>query len=216
MKLPSQNLLIFTILFLVSFWQFNQRWSGELLRKFSLQTTRKIDKTTLIIEELQKISQLNTVVFATESLIPTKAERKLGDFVVGTTELVYIAYGEVRAGINLQHLQPDHLHYTQRGLEIILPPPEILDSKIDIRRSQVYHYDRGFLALGPDVAPDLQTEAQDQALDRMVISACQRGILQQANLETERLVTQLLQSAGFNNFVVKTQKPDTKTCDDFL
>lgn len=212
MKSQLRGLAIFTTLLLIGCWQFNQRWREFLLTNLQPITTIEVDNSSLIIEQLRQVSQLSTVIFTTESLIPTKAERTLGQFVVGRTELIYLAQGEVRAGINLADLKPEHLQQTETGLEIILPPPEILDSKIDVKRSQVYHYHRGFLALGPDLAPELQSQAQRRALDRIVASACQRGILTQANLETQAVVTQLLESAGHENITVKTQEPSKSAC----
>lgn len=212
MKSQLRNLTIFTSLLLIGSWQFNQRWGNFLINKLRPITKIEVENSSLIIEQLRQISQLSTVIFTTESLIPTKAERTLGNFVVGRTELIYLAQGEVRAGINLAELNPDNLKQTENGLEILLPPPTILDSKIDVKRSQVYHYHRGFLALGPDVANELQSLAQRRALARIVATACQRGILNQANLETQVVVTQLLESAGHENIIVKTQEPSPSAC----
>jgi hypothetical protein len=212
MKYPPRNLAIFLLLLLIGGWQLQQYWRQYLGNKWLPQTTLEVNTSSLIIEQLRQVSQLSTVILTTESLIPTKAERTWGSFVIGTTELVYLAQGEVRAGINLADLKADNLKQTATGLEILLPPPEILDSKIDVKRSQVYYYHRGFLALGPDLAPQLQTQAQRQALHSIIVVACQRGILHQANLETQAIVTELLQRAGHENVIVKTQEPAPRAC----
>ncbi|ELR96821.1 DUF4230 domain-containing protein [Gloeocapsa sp. PCC 73106] len=188
----------FTLIFLIGFWQYRDGIRSK--------------NQTLIVQQLRQVGQLHTVIFTGESLIPTQAERNLGTLVIGKTELVYLARGEVRAGINLEQLKPEHIKQSPTGLEILLPPPEILDSKIDIRRSQVKYYNRGFLSLGPDVAPELQSDAERRAQDAIVASACKEGILAQANLQTQVIVTQLLQAAGYENVSVKTQKPFSGGC----
>jgi hypothetical protein len=55
---------------------------------------------------------------------------------------------------------------TNNTIQLRLPPPRILDSKIDVNRSSVYDYNRGFLGLGPDVGPQLQTLAQRETLKK--------------------------------------------------
>lgn len=189
----SINFSILSLLLLVGLWQY--------------RNARQLKTRNLIVHQLQEIGQLHTVIFTTESLVPTQAERTMGTLVVGRTELLYLARGEVRAGIDLQQLQPEQIKQSSEGLEIILPPPVILDSKIDIQRSQVQYYNRGFLGLGPDLAPELQSHAQRRALRSIVATACQQGILNQANLKTQALVTQLLEKTGHQNFIITTQKP---------
>ncbi|MFN9672445.1 MAG: DUF4230 domain-containing protein [Microcystis sp.] len=60
----------------------------------------------------------------------------------------------------------------------------------------VYDYDRGFLGLGPDVAPQLQTLAQQETLEKILATACQKGILQEANQKAVLALTQLLLNSG--------------------
>jgi len=83
-----------------------------------------------------------------------------------------------------------------------LPPPQILDSKIDVNRSRVYDYDRGFLNLGPDVAPQLQTLAQRETLQKIVTNACDSGILNEASDRAQSVLTQLLSTAGFRQIEI--------------
>ena len=98
------------------------------------------------------------------------------------------------------------------AIQVQLPPPQILDSKIDVQRSQVYEYNRGFLGLGPDTAPTLQTLAEQQALQKIVTTACNTGVLQDANQRAQQVVRQLLTSAGYNQVLVTVQAPSPNTC----
>lgn len=68
----------------------------------------------------------------------------------------------------------------------------------------MYHYDRGFLNLGPDNAPQLQTLAQQYTLQKITAAACQQDILSQANQKAVTLVAQLLKNSGYNQVEIKT------------
>ena len=139
------------------------------------------------------MQELTTTVYRMETIVPTSAERTLGqDWTIATTKLLYLARGEVRAGIDLSQIKKEDVSVSQDKIAIAIPPAEIIDSKIDINNSQVYHYDRGFLNLGPDVAPQLQTIAQQKTLDKIVTNACNDGILDTANEKAREAISQFL------------------------
>jgi hypothetical protein len=208
----STSIAMIALLGLVGIWRTGSRFI-DAIEEFlhpSLANSQ-IDVPTLIIDRVRGVSELTTATFVMEAVVPTSQERKLGDLVVATTKLLYIAQGEVKAGIDLNKLTQDDVKLVNNILEIQLPPPQILDRKIDIDRSRVYDYDRGLLGLGPDVAPDLQTLAQRQTLAKIVSAACNRGLLEEANQKADLAVTQLLTTAGYQ-VKVKTTPPNPETC----
>jgi hypothetical protein len=169
----------------------------------------KIDNSTLIVQHLQNLQELTTTVQTMEKIVPTSAQRKLGDISLGTTRLLYVARGEVRAGVDLSELTRQDIQIDRHNnIEINLPTAKILDSKIDVNNSRVYDYDRGFLNLGPDVAPQLQTLAQRNTLTEIVDTACKTGILDTANLKAKESVSQLLTNIGYSQVRVKTALPN--------
>ncbi|HAC65480.1 MAG TPA: DUF4230 domain-containing protein [Cyanothece sp. UBA12306] len=174
--------------------------------------TPKVEVSSLIFEQIRGLSQLTTAVFVMDAVVPTSQERKLGNLVVGKTKLLYIARGEVRAGIDLTALNSNHIKIDDQNVHIQLPPPEILDHKIDVEQSKVYDYDRGFLGLGPDVAPQLQTLAQQSTLDKIMATACNKGILDEANQRAQLAVTQLLTTAGYDHIKVIATPPNSNHC----
>ena len=158
------------------------------------QSAPKVDIQSLTINKIRGASELTTLVFSTEAIVPTGRELQLGQVVIGSTKLLYIAHGEVRAGIDLADVKRDDVVWDRddNTLTITLPPPKILDSKIDVTRSRVYDYNRGFLGLGPDVAPQLMVLAQQKALETVIQSACDRGLMAQAGDRAKTAVGQLL------------------------
>lgn len=167
----------------------------------------KAEISTLVVQQIRAVSELTTTIFAMETVVPTSQERQWGNFTLGRTDLLYIGYGEVRAGIDLAEINEQSIQQQGETLIVTLPPPQILDQKIDVERSRIYHYDRGFLNLGPDTAPELQTLAQRQTLAKITAAACDQGILNQANQKAEVALASLLKSTGHHQVEIKTTNP---------
>lgn len=173
----------------------------------------KVDVQSIVVQQVQGMSELTTAKFTMQAVVPTSRDRTFAGYTVGSTTLLYIAHGEVRAGIDLSQITRDNVQLSDgNSLTVQLPPPKIVDSKIDVNRSQVYDYDRGFLGLGPDAAPELQQLAQQQTLQQVVSSACNEGILEEANTRAEVAIRQLLTTAGYNTVTVLTQTPPPGSC----
>jgi hypothetical protein len=196
---------LIAIFLLAGVWRSGTSFFSDLYTLFDKpQPEPKIDLRAIVVQQVRNASELTTAVYAMETVVPTSRDRTVGGYVVGTTTLLYIAYGEVRAGIDLSAVQPTDVQVNGDAITLRLPSPKILDSKIDVNRSKVYDYDRGFMGLGPDVAPELQELAQRQTLERMVESACTSGILQQANDRAKIAITQLL-GTTYKNLSVEEQ-----------
>jgi hypothetical protein len=172
----------------------------------------QIEIPTLILQKIREANELTTAVYTMETIVPASADRQIGQFVLATTNLVYIGHGEVRAGVDLSQLNEGNIKVTPDKIHIDLPPPQILDGKIDVHRSRVYDYNRGFLNLGPDIAPQLQTLAQQKTLEQIVNAACREGLLETANEGAKDAIAQLLASTGNRQVEVKTTSPLASHC----
>lgn len=169
-------------------------------------TEPEADVRTVVVQQLREASELTTAIFAMEAIVPAQSDRTLAGYVIGSTNLLYIAYGEVRAGVDLSQMTVDNVELEgESAIRVTLPPPQILDSKLDVSKSTVYDYDRGWLGLGPDNAPQLQALAQQEALQKIEAAACTTGLLNEANHRAEVTVGQLLATAGFETVTVDTQ-----------
>jgi hypothetical protein len=197
----------------VGVWQSGERFfEGFRVMVTPAPSEPEVDIRSLIVQQVRGASELTTAIFAMEAVVPTRSDRTLAGYVVGSTNLLYIAYGEVRAGVDLSEISAADLQMQDNAIQITLPPPRILDSKLDLNRSRVYDYDRGFLGLGPDNAPDLQEAAQQEALTNIKSAACMEGILEEANRRAELTVGQLLKTAGFETVTVITQPAADSLC----
>ena len=173
-----------------------------------------VDVRTVVVEQVQEVSELTTAVFTMEAVVPAQSDRKFGELTIGKTNLLYVAYGEVQAGVDLEELSTADVVASQTGnsIRLVLPPPKLLDTKIDVERSNVYDYDRGFFNLGPDRAPQLQDLAEKEALVKIERAACEQGILDQANDRASLVITQLLQVAGFTEVTIETTPSANTAC----
>lgn len=187
-----------------------QKFFDNVTNLFAIPTpgptaTPKIDVGPVVLHQIQGLSELTTTQFGMQTVVTASKGRTLGPFEFNT-RLLYVAYGEVRAGIDLSLLGPaDVVVRDDRSVTVSLPAPQILDSKLDVNRSYVYDFQQGILS--PE-APELQTEAERRALDQIMAGACQSNILTEANQRAELAITKLLGAMNFDEVTVKTQMPD--------
>ena len=207
------GLALVSLVALVGVWRSGSEFIEDIYARFTApQPDPKIDMQPVLVQQLRSASELTTAVFAMQTVVPTSRDRTLGGYVIGRTTLLYIAYGEVRAGVDLSALKPEDVQVNGESISVRLPPPRILDRKIDVTRSQVYDYDRGFLGLGPDAAPELQDLAEQVTLQEVVEAACSQGLLQTANDRAKLTVSQLLSTAGYTTPSIETQPPSPEAC----
>ena len=207
----SSTTLVLLVLFLSGMWETVAVNNFRSLLSFSLSKPQA-DISTMVVDRIQNASELTTTIFAMQTVVPTSQNRTIGYWQIGTTNLVYIAYGEVRAGVDLSQLTPENVKVTDGQVNIQLPPPQILDSKIDVDRSLVYSYDQGFLNLGPHVPNELQTLAQQKALTEVISAACRTGILAQANKQAQLSIANLLNISGYPLVKVQTTAVEVENC----
>ncbi|MEW6495558.1 MAG: DUF4230 domain-containing protein [Cyanobacteriota bacterium] len=213
MLMTSGGIMMISLFFGIGMLRSGFRFFEGLHDMFNVSLGKpEVDVRSLIVSQVRGASELTTAVFNMEAVVPTRQDRKVGEYTLGTTTLLYIAYGEVRAGVDLQDLKPENVNVVNDTIQLQLPPPRILDSKIDVARSSVYDYDRGFLGLGPDVAPQLQMLAQQETLKKIEAAACREDLLAQANDRAQLVVEKLLNTAGYKQVEVKTQQPLPGTC----
>lgn len=211
--LTTGGLTLLTLVGLLIVWRSGSSFLKDIQAFFATpQPAPRVDLRPMVVQQLRNASELTTAVFSMQTVVPASRDRTLGTYVIGRTTLLYIAYGEVRAGVDLSSLNPTDVQPYGETISIRLPPPRILDRKIDVNRSKVYDYDRGFLGLGPDAATELQEIAEQTTLDQIVTAACEQGILQNANERAQAIVTQLLSTAGYKTPMVVTQSPAPDAC----
>ena len=170
--------------------------------------TPKIDVGPVVLQQIKGLSELTTSRMGMQTVVQASKTRNVGPFQFNT-RLLYVAYGEVEAGIDLSLLGPADVQVQDNmTATVTLPPPQILNSKIDVNRSYVYDFQSGLFS---PQAPELQTAAERQALEQIIASACKSNILEEANERAKVAITHLLSAMKLKSITVKTQMPDPET-----
>ena len=58
----------------------------------------KVEIQSVVVQQVRDVSELTTAVFTMQAVVPTSQDATLNGFVIGTTRLLYIAYGGSESG----------------------------------------------------------------------------------------------------------------------
>lgn len=163
----------------------------------TLNTAPRILSTPVILKEVQALSELVTVKYVLEKVqseqIPS--EKLIGQLIGSENQILLLAHGVVKAGIDLKALQPDSLQINDKKIVLTLPQPQITDAYLDEKLTQVIDRKTGLLA-PPD--RDLEQTTRQHALDAICRAARVNGILQEADERARAQLTNLFHQLGFS------------------
>ncbi len=154
----------------------------------------------VVITHINNLGRLETTEYAMRTVIDLKNEpANLWEQFVGSDQLMLLAEGEVVAGFDLTKVQKDDITVDGASVQIILPQPEILYSRIDNERTQVYQRSTGLF-----VAPDktLEGRARQLAEQSLVEWALERDIIEAAEDAGRLQIESLLRSLGFTEIEI--------------
>lgn len=174
------------------------------------QTVSTVDVKTLILDEVDSLSQLTSAKVTAKTTVVLREERKVSKFSLGNTNLVYEGVGEIQAGINLSGLKATHVDLRNRRVDVTLPPPHLTTVALNVNRSSVLASYRNWF--GPAVELELQEKAQREALRQIKAKACTGTLLTTTNQNAKTTVEQILETAGYKDITVETQPPLPSTC----
>lgn len=197
-------------------WKLNPQLFNQLIQQATSQMA--IAKTSepnvkvqaVTLETMQKLSHLTTDSRTLQIIVPVEQTASFGGFEIGKTKVLYIAKTNVKAGINLDKLTQKNIKIEETGkTTIVLPAPEILDTKLDVEASKVYDTSKtSFLA--PDTAAKLTEEAQRNAIKEAKKEACNSDLLNEAAISAEQKLTAFFELTN-SNINVEVEKPSACT-----
>lgn len=172
----------------------------EMTGSLSTQVARALNPTptilpdpVTIIHEVRGLARLETIKFSLEKIITAETRQGVFEFLVGD-RLIFVAHGEVIAGVDLEKLDPEDLEVRNGVLYVTLPDAEIFVATLDNEQSYVYDRDKGILTKGE---VDLETEARRAAEREIEESALEDGILELAAQNAESFLDRLFRDLGF-------------------
>jgi len=159
-----------------------------------------------IIHDIRSLARLETIQFSLEKVITAESDFGSLDFLFGD-KLIFIAHGNVIAGVDLGKLGLDNMELREGTLYVELPEPEIFVIDIDNEKSYIFDRDRGILTKG-DI--NLETNARRVAEQELEKAAYEGGILDLARQNAEIYIGKLFNSLGYPE-VIFVQKLATPT-----
>lgn len=155
----------------------------------------------VVITHVKALGRLETAEFAMRTVIDLENEpNNLWENIFGTDRLMLVAEGEVVAGIDLAKVKPANILVSGTTVNITLPSPEILYSRIDNNRTYVYERKTGLFR---QVDKTLEGRARLLAEQSMVDWAIQRDIYGKAAESARLHVENLLRSLGFTEIIIQ-------------
>jgi hypothetical protein len=157
----------------------------------------------VVITHVQELGKLETTEFAMRTVVDLENDpSNLWENIFGSDQLLLLAEGEVVAGFDLEQIAEEDIQVDGTKVIIALPAPEILYSRIDNERTQVYERNTG-LFLQPD--PTLESRARLLAEESMREWAIERGILDKATVAGRQRLESLLRSLGFTEVIINVK-----------
>lgn len=161
---------------------------------------------TVLVGRVQELARLETaVVPLTTTIRGTRGEGWLR--VAAGEDLLFLAVGEARAGVDLAELDQDDVWRDGDGvLWVRLPEARLFGVTLDEDRSQVLVREQGWFGRADR---DLESEARREALRHLEAQAEELGLPSVARDGAERVVRDLLARAGEPDvrFVVEEPEP---------
>ena len=162
----------------------------------SICTNQQIDITPTQIQSIKNIGQWSFLTINDEEMIDTVRTGFFSD-----DQLVRIYYGTLQLGIDMNDTSDEWITRSNDSIIILLPEVRLLDKNfIDEART------RSFMESGKWTSADrhaLYRRAQAAMIRRCVTPANLRSAEQQAATQFD----ELMRSMGFNNVIIRFEKP---------
>jgi len=153
-----------------------------------------------VVEKIRQLSRLETVVYSLDKIVEGDRQSPyLPDFLVGD-KLLLVAHGEVIAGVDLGQLKPGDVSVRGDAVQVRLPAPQVLSTRIDNNRTRVYSRTTGLLV---PADPNLESQVRLVAEQQIAQAALADGILDKARQNARTSVTALLYGLNFHTVDVQ-------------
>ena len=161
------------------------------------------DRVTVILQ-IRSLARLETAQYTIEKVITAESGQGALAPLFGD-RLLFVAHGQVIAGVDLSRLGENDLIVTPEGrVTLIMPAAEIFVTTLDNDKSYVYDRQTGLLTKG-DI--NLETLARQAANDEIRKAALEDGILELAQMNAQTFIEHLLKSLKFTEVLTVAGTP---------
>ena len=168
---------------------------GAYSKTHGLFSGLQMANTATIVKQIQTLSQLVTVKYVLVKPVDVRDVKWYGE-----NHVLLMATGIVKAGFNLEHLQPSDIQIADKSITITFPHPVITDVYLDDHKTQVLDRTTGVLRA---FDKDLEQNARAQAVDELRVQALDSEILKDAEDRAAAQAKATLYQFGFTTVEVK-------------
>lgn len=197
MKKFCITILILIVVLVVALASFSAMGKIDLLElksKFCGNEELKIDQTETVVEEIKKIAEFTSACYYEEFVIH-KSKPVTGNYVTKMLktkpEVVIIAKGVVRAGVDLSKVGNEDIKVKNDTLSISLPKPEVFDVIINPSNYEIFSEDG-------DWSHDEISKIISDGKTTLEKNALKEGIISKAGDLSQKKLESLFKNMGFN------------------
>ncbi|AFY40927.1 DUF4230 domain-containing protein [Nostoc sp. PCC 7107] len=203
-KTAIAGIIFFFSILLLSFYIFSGHW-------FTTKSETKIQ--TVILGGLKEISDFNVVKMQSKATVVEQEKNVVFSIPLGQTKVIYEGVGTIRVGMDMKLLDVKELDESNHLVHIILPPPYITETTLDVESSRLLDHHRDGVSFKSKI--ELQDQAQRDALKTIRVEACENGIIDTANKNAKEQAEKLLYAAGYKKIIIDTQSAKSGNCPIF-
>jgi hypothetical protein len=164
------------------------------------RTTRIDTSAPAVVDKIRQLARLESVNYSIDKIVEGSRQAPgIPNFLAGD-RMLFIAHGEVIAGVDLTQLGKDDVRVDGDSVEVYLPASQILVTRIDNQRSRVYERTTGLLV---PADPSLESQVRQAAEQQITQAALDDKILEKARDNARTTVTGLLYALGFRRVTVQ-------------
>ncbi len=150
-----------------------------------------------VVEKIQKLNRLETVVYALDSVVEGDKTSPVFPDALAADRILLVVHGQSIAGIDLAKLKPEDVRIDSgdpHSIHVSLPPSELFVTTLDNEHTRVYARTTGLLV---PVDRDLESNTRAKAQQQLQAAALGDGILDAARKNARATITTLLYGLGF-------------------
>jgi hypothetical protein len=167
----------------------------KLSPRFGPGSGIKVRTSVSLLQRVQTLSELVTVKYVIQ-----QAERLQDVKWYGENDIVILAYGIVKAGIDFRRMKPEDLQVDGNCIRVTLPPAQVTDAYLDDSQTRVIDRKTGLLR---SFDKDLEQSVRQTAVEDIRLGALRGGIRQDAEERARAQVTSLLGQLGFETVEIQ-------------
>jgi hypothetical protein len=163
-----------------------------------------------LLERLSDIAEYRAATAELQVLIDVEEDVGFLPSLIAGERVTFLAGGTVDAAIDFSDLDADAVAVDGDEVTITLPAATIVDVDVEPDRSYVVNRERGILDRLGGIFTDNPTGEQELyqlAEDKLTAAANESALVSRAQRNTEKMLTTLLRSLGFERVTIVFEEP---------